>query len=106
MSCIVLAVILGSTYLISGDRYIPWIKKEIVYIAIDSEEAIPQRNGSYKYDTTGVTPQGKKRQMTFKSPKKMTKNVYLKLVSKGNYIESWEEVLQKDMPNKVINRLQ
>ncbi|GEK34016.1 YxeA family protein [Kurthia sibirica] len=107
MSSCVIAVIFGSTYVIFGDRYLPWVKKEIVYIGIHADDGIQQATTNhYYYETNGVTPQGKKRLVTFKSPQKMTKDVYLKLVLKGNYIVSSVVVEQRAMPNKVFNRLQ
>ncbi|GEK31629.1 hypothetical protein KZO01_19380 [Kurthia zopfii] len=97
--------VLGTVYAFSGDRFMPWVEKDIVYAKSHIAESTKNRAGLHTYTTTVVDENGHKRKVTFNTPNVLKEGSYLKLHAKGTYIASWDLIHSKDVPNKALNRL-
>lgn len=95
---ITIIVTLGTLYLVAGDRFMPWVPQENIYVATTQAQGIPQEPGGYTYQADYISESGKRGQITFYAPKELRKGAYLRLDAKGNYVASWEEVSQEELP--------
>ena len=98
-------VVFSGLYAIAGDRFLPWVAREAVYVA--TSQAVGQKNpgGGYNYQSDYVSQSGKKGKIDFYAPRKLRQGAYIKLDAKGNYVASWEEVSASELPTVVSNQL-
>ncbi|MCY9233074.1 YxeA family protein [Bacillus spizizenii] len=82
------------------DRFNPFIHQQDVYVQIDRDGKHLSPGGT-EYTLDGYNESGKKEEVTFFAGKDLRKNAYLKVKSKGKYVETWEEVRFEDMPDPV-----
>ncbi|MED3624450.1 YxeA family protein [Neobacillus thermocopriae] len=85
------------------DHMNPFVPKEEVYVKIN-EDAI-SKGGRYEYTLSGFNKVGEEREITFDSGKILKQNAILKISVKGAFVEKWEEVKAKDLPEKVKVKL-
>ncbi|MCY7760156.1 YxeA family protein [Bacillus spizizenii] len=86
------------------DRFNPFIHQQDVYVQIDRDGRHLSPGGT-EYTLDGYNASGKKEEVTFFAGKDLRKNAYLKVKSKGKYVETWEEVRFEDMPDSVQSAL-
>ena len=87
------------------DRFNPFIKEENRYVKTADKYGTPQSPGGYNYSQKSVNDEGEVTDITFYAGGKLKENAYLKLDSKGSFVESWEEVPEKDVPEKALAQL-
>ncbi|WP_438420950.1 YxeA family protein [Bacillus siamensis] len=85
------------------DRFNPFIHQQDVYVQIDRDGKHLSPGGT-EYTLDGYNASGKKEEVTFFAGKDLRKNAYLKVKAKGKYVETWEEVRFKDMPDSVQSK--
>lgn len=86
------------------DRFNPFIHQQDVYVQIDRDGKHLSPGGT-EYTLDGYNASGKKEEVTFFAGKDLRKNAYLKVKAKGKYVETWEEVRLKGMPDSVQTKL-
>ncbi|GIO27952.1 YxeA family protein [Ornithinibacillus bavariensis] len=99
LRAIVVIIILTGVYFVFKedlDRFNPLYEKEYVYVEVN-EPSKPD-NGRFKYNLTGYTEDGQKRKVMFTSSTDLEQGIYLKVLAKGKYTESWEFINEEDLP--------
>lgn len=91
-------VTLGMLYVVAGDRFMPWVPQEYIYVATTQAKGTLQEPGGYLYQADYISESGKRGKITFYAPKELRTGAYLRLDAKGNYVASWEEVSQEELP--------
>lgn len=99
------AIMIGSGYLIGGDRYLPWVKKEVVYVVLNTEDAIEVENGRTIYKAIGINTSGEQRAVIFEVLSDIQNGEVLKLHSKGNYTSSVEIIHPSNIPQHLSSTL-
>ncbi|WP_367387509.1 YxeA family protein [Bacillus vallismortis] len=86
------------------DRINPLVPRQDMYVQMnrDGQHLKP---GGTKYTLDGCNKSGGKSEITFLASGDLRKNAYLKVNTKGKYVETWEEVQYKDLPKKVQSQL-
>ncbi len=82
------------------DRINPLVPKSDIYVQIN-EEGTPLTPGGYDYTLTGYNESGEKAEVTFYAPGELREDAYLRVYTKGKYVETWEEVQLEEMPEEV-----
>ncbi|MBQ0140117.1 MAG: DUF1093 domain-containing protein [Kurthia sp.] len=103
--CLGLSIMLGVGYLIGGDRYMPWTKKEVLYVVIHKAEETPLDNGHSKFETLAINTKGEKKLIQFETAHDVVEGTFLKLYSKGNYTSSTEIVQLDAIPENIRKKL-
>jgi uncharacterized protein (TIGR01655 family) len=85
------------------DHINPFIPKEEVYVQI-YEAPVPDGQ-RYEYTLTGYTEDGEEKEITFTSGKVLKEKAILKVIVKGSFVESWEEIQPEKLPENVIEKL-
>lgn len=83
------------------DRFNPFVSKEPVYVVTNSQYGTKQSPGGYIYTQEAYQEDGDHYEVSFYTGSELREGAYLKLDAKGVYINDWEEVSQKDLPEKV-----
>lgn len=88
---------------ISGilDRFNPLVATSEVYIKTKAPDAV-NSYGTATYRQTAVDRNGKTRKIEFNGLSELNVDRYLKLKNKGAYVETYEEVSAKDLPEKAL----
>ncbi|ASS73182.1 YxeA family protein [Bacillus atrophaeus] len=111
---LVIVVALGAVAVICGflfvhnevtDRYNPLISKQDMYVQINRDGKHLSQGGT-EYTLDGYNKSGKKDEVTFFAGGDLRKNAYLKVDTKGKYVETWEEVQLDDMPKEVKSKFE
>jgi len=79
------------------DRFNPLYEKEYVYVQVN-EPSEPE-NGRYKYQLTGYNEEGQEKKVTFTSSTDLEQGIYLRVLAKGGYTESWEFISEEELPS-------
>lgn len=110
-------IILGSGYYMAGtyfknktshtaqnfNQYNLLAKHSPKFIQIDYRDADKESDGSYTYYTDGYDRQGHHHEVDFNSNTDLKEGQYLKLDTKGNYVNDYQKISANDMPYKVYN---
>ena len=99
-------VTLGLLYVVAGDRFMPWIPQEDVYVATSLASGYHRDEGGYDYTAPYISKTGKKGMIEFYAPRELRKGAYIKLDAKGNYVASWEEVQKEELPAVVSQNIE
>lgn len=99
------SIVLGCGYMIGGDRYLPWVKKETVYASLHHAESIELETGGYSYKTYAVNSLGDKKFIHFEMEQLLAEGTYLKLQSKGNYTKHSEIIGEERIPSIALESL-
>ncbi len=86
------------------DRFNPFVKEEAVYVKTGKPVNVDE-HGNANYKLTAVNQEGKTRTIEFMSIGELKQNRFLKLSSKGAYVETYEEVAREKLPDKAIEQL-
>lgn len=86
------------------DRFNPLVKEEAVYVKTEEPVNVDE-HGNANYKLTAVNQEGKTRTIEFMSIGELKQNRFLKLSSKGAYVETYEEVAREKLPDKAIEQL-
>lgn len=100
-----ISVVISCGYIIGGERYLPWVKKEVVYVSLYTAESTKLENGHYSYQTSAVNSSGKEMKIHFEIAQQLAPGTYLKLYSKGNYTSQTEIISEKKIPPKALHIL-
>ena len=87
------------------DRFNPFVKEEDRYVKTADKYGTAKSQGGYDYSQKAVNDSGEAREITFYAGKKLKEKAYLKLDSKGSFVESWEEVTEEEVPEKALSEL-
>ena len=98
--------LLACLIVVTGDRYLPWVPREPLYVATSEAQGERAAGGGYQYHATALKANGQAVETQFYAPRRLRPGAYLKLDAKGNYIASWEEVSQSDLPRLLFERWQ
>ncbi|WP_276732541.1 YxeA family protein [Bacillus sp. (in: firmicutes)] len=102
----VIAAICGILFIHNDitDRISPLVPRQDLYVQInrDGQHLKP---GGTEYTLDGYNKSGEKSEVTFLASGDLRKNAYLKVYTKGKYVETWEEVQYKDLPKNVQSQL-
>lgn len=88
------------------DRFNLLIKKEPSYVKIDGKQSEKQEPGGYMYHQKVVSESGKAYDLSYYAGDKLKEAAYLKLDTKGRFVETWEEVQKEDIPKNVISKME
>lgn len=99
------SVVIGYGYLIGGERYLPWVKKEVLYASLYVAEGYELENGHYSYKTRAVNDLGIEKTVHFEIAGPLAQGTYLKLYSKGNYTSQSEIISEHEIPPKALDVL-
>ncbi|WP_167629171.1 YxeA family protein [Listeria valentina] len=86
------------------DRFNPLVKEETVYVKTGQLVNVDE-HGNANYKLTAVNQEGKTRTIEFMSIGELKQNRFLKLSSKGAYVETYKEVAREKVPEKAIEQL-
>ncbi|CDQ38093.1 MULTISPECIES: YxeA family protein [Virgibacillus] len=86
------------------DRFNPLVPKKEIYVQVN-KEGTALSPGGYNYTLTGFDKDGRKKEVTFYASGELRKDAYLRIFTKGKYIETWEEVQQQDIPEQAKQKL-
>lgn len=82
--------------------------QEFFYVQIDNNK-ISKTHGSsdmpYEYELTSYDENGKSRTFTFKTPRELRNQAYLKLLIKATGVNRWEEVQLDEIPTPARDQL-
>ncbi|ARV45959.1 hypothetical protein BCV50_13650 [Bacillus subtilis] len=86
------------------DRINPLVPRQDLYVQInrDGQHLKP---GGTEYTLDGYNQSGEKSEVTFLAGSDLRKNAYLRVYTKGKYVETWEEVQYQDLPKNVQSHL-
>ncbi|MDM8364429.1 YxeA family protein [Bacillus thuringiensis] len=59
----------------------------------------------YEYELKGFDKNGTEKTMLFTAQKQLREHAFLRVYHNGEVVTAWEEVKQKDLPNKVKQKL-
>lgn len=102
---IAVSMMFGITYLLTGDRFIPFIQAEHFYAVAHTAEEQQRAGGHYVYETYAVNAKGEKQFLTFKTTHPLPEGTYVKLYVKGNYIKVVQETTATSIPNTTLDLL-
>lgn len=86
------------------DQLNPLVGKGEVYVKTKKSDSINSYGiATYKQQT--VDEKGKSKELTFRAPKELTTERYLKIYNKGAHVETYEEVLEQAVPEKALQQL-
>lgn len=86
------------------DQVNPFAKSEARYVKIDEDGKLTERR--YAYELPSYNAEGEAKTLKFTASDNLRHGTYLKLTTKGSYTESWAEVDEKEVPEKVRMKLQ
>jgi uncharacterized protein (TIGR01655 family) len=108
---ILIALIVCSVLYISFkrdlDQFNPLYKEQYVYAVINKPAGKEGKNEwiRYRYNLTGYTGEGEKKNITFSSSKEQKPESYVRVLAKGAYTKEWIIVEEQVIPAKVLNQL-
>ncbi|MBC1520114.1 YxeA family protein [Listeria aquatica] len=86
------------------DRFNPLVKEEAVYVKTSKPVNVDE-HGNANYKLTAVNQDGKTRTIEFMAMGELKQDRFLKLSSKGAYVETYEEVPREKLPDKAMEKL-
>lgn len=99
------SMMFGITYLLTGDRFMPFIPSEHFYAVAHTAEEQQRVSGHYVYETYAVNTAGKKQFLAFQTERPLPEGTYVKLYVKGNYIKLIQETTAESIPSTMRNSL-
>lgn len=105
-AAIVSVLILGVCF--AGGLYYLENHDEFFYSKIDNSrmrELPPNEDMKYEYTLDCYNKNGRKRELDFKTSRKLKENAYILLEVRSLGVHKWEEVQYKDLPQKVQEKL-
>ncbi len=63
-------------------------------------------NKEYRYSLMSYNKNGKKKELSFKTSRKLKEDAYLKLTIRSLGVHRWEEIDIKDIPSKAIEKME
>ncbi|WP_322923377.1 YxeA family protein [Paenibacillus campi] len=87
-------------------QFNPFMREQYAYVQIDNSAVKTGSFETVEYTLPAWHEDGTMQQTTFTSTKKLRSGAYIRLVSKGGYILSYNEVKQAELPAAVSAHLQ
>ncbi|WP_436861860.1 YxeA family protein [Staphylococcus caeli] len=87
------------------DQYNPLVKKQHSYLITKQNPDQLLEHGRVSYTQNAVDEQGNVTQLTFTAIEKLKPNRYLKVTHKKDYVKTYEEVNEKEVPTKALKEL-
>lgn len=86
------------------DQFNPLYKEKYVYAVINEAAAQEGKNEwiRYRYNLTGYTAVGEKKEVTFSSSKKQEPGAYVRVLAKGDYTKEWILITKEAVPTKAM----
>lgn len=86
------------------DQLNPLIPESEVYVKTQAPESVNE-HGTAMYKQIAASPDGTTRTIEFTGMQELKKGHYLKLTNKGAHVETYEEVPEKDVPQKALEKI-
>ncbi|MCI3923941.1 YxeA family protein [Paenibacillus sp. TRM 82003] len=102
---LVAAVICSGLYIAfkrDFDQFNPLYKEEYVYSVVGEPAGVEGKFKRYRYNLTGRTASGEKKNITFSSGKELEQGAYVKVLAKGAYTKKWVIIGKEDVPNLAL----
>lgn len=80
------------------DQFNPLYKEQYVYAEITKHTKLENKNTRYRYNLTGYTEQGNKKEITFSSGSEQEQGTYVKVLAKGAYTKKWSLIEKEGIP--------
>ncbi|WP_436853771.1 YxeA family protein [Staphylococcus caeli] len=87
------------------DQYNPLVKKQHSYLITKQNPNQFLEHGRVSYTQNAVDEQGNVTPLTFTAIEKLKPNRYLKVTHKKDYVKTYEEVNEKEVPTKALKKL-
>ncbi len=81
----------------------PFVHEKYTYVQIDNTNVQPDAHGAVEYTLPAWSEDGTMQETTFTGLKKLREGAYIRLVSKGSYVQSYSEVQPSELPATVIS---
>ena len=99
---LVICTFLYVTYKREFDQFNPFYKKETVYVEVNKQGKPEGKYVRYRYNLTGYTAQGNKKEITFSASNQLEQGTYVEVVAKGAYTSKWTIIKKEDVPSKAL----
>ncbi|KAF1303594.1 YxeA family protein [Enterococcus sp. JM9B] len=86
------------------DQLNPLVPESEVYVKTQDPESV-NGYGTAAYKQTAAASDGTTRTLEFNGLQVLKKDRYLKLINKGAHVETYEEIPEKEVPQKALEKI-
>ncbi len=90
------------------DQFNPLYKEEYAFSVVNTsgKAEVSNRGGTrYRYNLTGYTEQGRKKEITFSSSEQLDQDTYVKVLAKGAYTRKWVMIHKEEVPYLALDAI-
>ena len=108
LSVLVVCSVMYLTFKKDFDQFNPLYKEEYAFSVVNTpgKAEVSNRGGTrYRYNLTGFTEQGRKKEFTFSSSKQLDQGIYVKALAKGAYTREWVLIHKEEVPSLALDAI-